>query len=119
MTAPTKSRNGWRRTAIYLRAVVDLDLAGVGFSLGANTAEPLRFIPATQPPSLVDNAVAGTLAVAWLERTKVLAGQRILLGYVDTPAAAARPAFFGESANATIGGREVRLSPSTDRVNPR
>lgn len=100
---------GWRRTAIYLRAVGNLNLVGLGFSLGTSTAEPLRFVPAAQTPSLVDNGLAGKLALAWLEATNATAGQRILLGYVETPANTPPLSFFGASANAAGDGRDVRL----------
>jgi hypothetical protein len=103
--------DGWRRTPVYLRANVNLDLAGLSFSLGdvAPGNVRLRFLPANSAPSLVDTDIPGTLAVAWLNGWTAAAGARVLLGYVEAPASQA-VAFFGASANASGTGRDVRVS---------
>ena len=70
----------------------------------------MRFVAASgQSPSLVDNGIAGKLSVAWLSASNVIAGQRILLGYVEAPGALALTV-YGVSANTASDGREVRLT---------
>jgi hypothetical protein len=106
--------DGWSRTAVYLRARVNLNLTGLSLSLGADqgsSAGLLRFVPAAnQSPSLVDNAIAGKLGVAWLNATSVPAGQRLLLGYVEAPRGTRALTFYGVSANMAGDGHDVNLT---------
>ncbi len=108
--------SGWPSTPIYLRANVGLDLAGLSFSLGSTrSGAPVRFVPAgsfvpagNQAPSIVDTAVPGTLAVAWLNGWRAAAGDRVLLGYVETSTPQVLRV-FGVSANASGTGADVSL----------
>jgi hypothetical protein len=101
------------RTAIYLRANVDMSLSGLGFSLGGDDS-PLRFVPADgRAPSLTDTSLLGKLALAWLDGWQAKAGDRVLLGFVEAVAPESLR-FFGVSANAMGTGRTVRIS-----INPR
>jgi hypothetical protein len=103
------SAGGWKRTALYLRANTDLNLAGLSFSLASDQeSREMRFVAGSQSPSLVDSGAAGNLAVAWLNGWTAAAGDRVLLGYVETTARTV--AFIGISANDGSTGREVPLS---------
>jgi hypothetical protein len=95
-----------QRTAIYLRANVDLSLSGLSFALGSGKSR-MRFTPASaHAPTLIDSALAGKLALAWLGGLEARAGDRMLLGYVETVGSLG---FFGTSANAKGTGRPVRI----------
>jgi hypothetical protein len=86
-----------------------MDLVGLTFSIGCGTCQLNYVAPGGSAPSLVDTALPGQLAVAWLNGFSAEAGDRILLGYLDanTPASLR---FLGASANATGNGRVVRLA---------
>ncbi len=95
-----------RRAAIYLLANLDLSLSGLAFSLASDDPQ-LQFVPAGgQSPTLIDNALPGALALAWLDGWQAKAGDRVLLGYVETSALLR---FTGASANATGTGGAVVL----------
>ena len=97
-------------TAIYLRANSDLSLIGLSFALGAEGK--LQFTPGQLAPSLTDTGLPGILVVAWLEGVDLKAGERILLGYVDTSATTqANIRFFGVSAS-DRNGRAVPIRAS-------
>jgi len=91
------------RTSIYLRANSGLSLIGLSFSLGAEGS--IHFMPGGLAPSLTDTELPGIVAVAWLEGLDLKAGDRILLGYLDTQATIH---FFGVSAN-DHNGRAVTI----------
>ena len=95
-----------QRTAIYLLANVNLSLSGLAFSLGGNDPQ-LQFVSAGgQAPTITDNTLPGALALAWLDGWQAKAGDRVLLGYVETSA----PLWFsGASANSTGTGGAVAL----------
>ncbi len=114
LVAVSPGSDGWQRSAIYLRARANLDLAGLSFSLGMDSRE-LRFIPANPPPSIADTALTGKLAVAWLNGWSAKSGQSVLLGYVEIPQGAHSPTFYGASANA-VDGRPVNLGWGSNRV---
>jgi hypothetical protein len=102
---------------VYLTAGEALDLAGLGFSLGVaaeGTRSRLRFAAGRQAPSVADDGLPGTLALAWLDGLRLAAGRRLLLGYVGLGATGRRSAgsslkIFGVSAT-TADGRDVNLS---------
>ena len=108
----TTSDGAWR-TPVYLRARVDLSLAGLAFSAGYDSVADgalLRFVSASgQTPSVSDNSLPGKIALAWLDGWQAKAGDVILLGYIGAGTSRALR-FFGASANATNGGRIVRLA---------
>jgi hypothetical protein len=110
---------------IYLRANVELSLSGLSFSLGIEgSAEPLRFAPAdANPPTLLDNALPGVLALSWFKELQVASGQSALLGFVEFSASAGAPTslrFFGFDANAGPDGHTVYLSsPAFQATKPR
>jgi len=94
------------RTPVYLRAVDELALAGLSLALGVEGAPDkpqLRFVASGRAPapSLVDGDIPGALALAWLAGFHAAAGERVLLGWVETAATiAGAPAFrlFGLDA---------------------
>jgi len=64
---PACPSDGWQRSAIYLDARSNLNLAGLSFSRLSRQRQ-LRFVPAAgQSPSITDTGLAGKLAVAWLK----------------------------------------------------
>jgi hypothetical protein len=103
LEASGQAADGWRRTAVYLRADVSLDLAGLSLALGSSSGQ-LRFVPGDQAPSLVDTGTSGKLAVAWLNGWAARKGQRARLGYVESPGDAGTLSFYGVSANTSDGG---------------
>jgi hypothetical protein len=101
--------NGSERTAIFLTAAADLDLAGLSLSVMSASNRPLQFVAADQPPSLSDTGVTGRVGLAWLNGWSARAGQRALLGYVDAPPGSSL-AIRAVSANAANDGGEVILN---------
>jgi hypothetical protein len=97
------------RTAIYLRAYIAMNLVGLSFSVGCDHCQLNYVAGSGKAPSLVDRALPAQVAVAWLNGFSAEAGDRVLLGYLETNAPASLR-FFGASANATSGGRAVRLA---------
>jgi sugar lactone lactonase YvrE len=132
------AEDGAERVAVYLSAYQNLDLGGLSLALGWTDSSPaaqatLRFISATAgAPALLDNRLPGTIAVAWLGGLQLRAGQRLLLGFVDVPAAGQRarfgratlPALHGVMANDGKTGRQVligapRTGGTTQSLEPR
>lgn len=111
--------DGWQRTAVFLRATADLDLAGLSFSLTSASDSQLRFMPSDHPPSIMDTGLAGNLALAWLNGWTARAGQRVLLGYAETPPGSSPLAFHALSASAASDGRNVVLDSGSSRRPPR
>ncbi len=103
-----ESNDGPSRTAIYLRAYIPIDLVGLSFSVGCDHCQLNYVAPGGQTPSLVDKTLPGKVAVAWLNGFSATAGDRVLLGYLETNAPASLR-FLGASANAAGSGRAVRL----------
>jgi hypothetical protein len=110
--------DGAARVAVYLAAYRDLDLGGLSLAFGWTdfglaAQAPLRFVSAAAgAPALLDNRLPGTIAVAWLGGLRLRAGQRLLLGYVDLPAAGGQvsfPALYGVRANDRTTGRQVAI----------
>jgi hypothetical protein len=107
------------RTPVYLRAVDELALAGLSLALGVEGAPgkpQLRFVASDRAPapSLVDGDIRGALALAWLGGFHAAAGERVLLGWVDTAATVAgAPAFrlFGLDAAAGDGRSQPLAMP--------
>jgi hypothetical protein len=105
------------RTAIHLNVYQnDLSLRGLSLSVGLDSGaddSPLEFVSAGQPPSLTDTGLPGKLALAWLDGWTAKAGDRVLLGHVQSQAKAITPTdlvFFGASANAASTGQDVPLN---------
>ncbi len=100
---------GGLRMPVYLRAIEELALTDLSFSLGSvGFSVSLEFQSSEAPqPTLVDSGVTGTLAVAWLQvGLHVSAGQNLLLGYarmqgIDRSAIPMR--IFGADANRNDG----------------
>jgi hypothetical protein len=107
--------DGSRRTAIFLRPSIDLDLAGLSFSVTSVGNDQLRFT-ASVPPSIADTGVAGSLGLAWLNGLSARAGQRLLLGYVESTSPLALHAV---SANAANDGSDVILELGSLRRSAR
>lgn len=95
-------------TAVYLQTAGDIELSGLAFAVGSR-AGGLAFLPASVAPSLVDTALDGKIAVAWLKPLHVRARQRLLLGYLRSGQSDALT-LFGVSANAAPDGRAVHLT---------
>ncbi len=88
------------RVPVYLVARKDLDLAGFSFSMGAVGNGRLDFPPGDAgAPSLIDNGVAGTLAMAWLDGMTLASGERKLLGYVHVAGSESGLRVYGTIAN--------------------
>jgi hypothetical protein len=69
--------DGSQRTAVFLRAIADLDLAGLSFSVTSASNSQLQFTASDQPPSISDTGVAGSLGLAWLSGWSARAGQSV------------------------------------------
>ena len=88
---------GLVRVPVYMRAG---RIVGLSFAVGINgPGGPLRFVADEVPaPSMQDNGVEGTLAVAWLEGFETTGGD-VLLGYVQVQVSGTDPPltlrFFG------------------------
>jgi hypothetical protein len=102
--AAVEDELGRVRIPLYLVGRSEAVLAGLGFAVGLegeDRARPiqarLRFVPndAFQAPSLVDDGLPGVLALAWLEGFRIAAGQRLLLGWVETAAPAPALRVYG------------------------
>jgi hypothetical protein len=112
------AEDGAERVGVYLSAYRNLDLGGLSLALGWTDSSlaaqaTLRFISATAgAPALLDNQLPGTIAAAWLGGLQLRAGQRLLLGFVDLPAAGqpvALPLLYGVKANDRETGRQVPI----------
>jgi uncharacterized repeat protein (TIGR01451 family) len=113
--------DGAARVAVYLAAYRDVDLGGLSLALGWTDSSlaaqaPLRFVSAAAgAPALLDNRLPGTIAAAWLGGLRLRAGQRLLLGFVDLPAAGGQvsfPVLHGVKANDRTTGRQVPIGVS-------
>jgi len=115
--------DGAARVAVYLAAYRDVDLGGLSLAFGWSDSSlaaqaPLRFVSAAAgAPALLDNRLPGTIAAAWLGGLRLRAGQRLLLGFVDLPAAGGQvsfPVLHGVKANDRTTGRQVPIgAPQT------
>jgi len=110
--------DGAARVAVYLAAYRDVDLGGLSLAFGWSDSSlaaqaPLRFVSAAAgAPALLDNRLPGTIAAAWLDGLRLRAGQRLLLGFVDLPAAGGQvslPVLYGVKANDRTTGRQVPI----------
>jgi uncharacterized repeat protein (TIGR01451 family) len=110
--------DGSARVAVYLAAYRDVDLGGLSLAFGWSDSgpaaqAPLRFVSgAAGAPALLDNRLPGTIAAAWLGGLRLRAGQRLLLGFVDLPAAGGQvsfPVLHGVKANDRATGRQVPI----------
>lgn len=113
--AAEPSENG-RRLPVYLYARQAISLAGLSYSIGAESAQALEFVSAGDAlPTIIDNMTPGVLAVAWLDGLRLGAGERVLLGWVRGPAVAAGGALrvYGAVADRADGGQPVRLTFSS------
>ncbi len=116
--SPRRSSEGVVIVPAFLRAGAALGLSGLSFSLGiTGSSLPLNFEAGELgAPTLVDRAVPGMMAMAWLEGLEIEPGRQVLLGYVEVPSSdlsvAASLRVFGVSANGRVrdGGRRVILS---------
>jgi sugar lactone lactonase YvrE len=119
MVAAGSAADGWQRTAVYLRTVGSVDLAGLSLSLSSESGGTLRFTPSQdQAPTITDTGIPGKLGIAWLNGWRTRAGGRILLGYAETLAGAASLAFVAASANAS-DGHDVTFGLGPPRRMPR
>ena len=100
--------DGSQRTAVFLQATVDLDLAGLSLSVTSASDGQLRFTASDQAPSIIAG-IAGSLSLAWLNGWSAHSGQRVLLGYVEAPRASSL-AIQAVSANAASDGGEITLN---------
>jgi uncharacterized repeat protein (TIGR01451 family) len=97
------------RMPVYLDARGDLARVALTFALGDQHSR-LAFVPARVAPSLSPPGEAGIAAVAWLEGVTVRSGERLLLGYVEGPAAALPGVqLYGMSAVRLDDDQMVRL----------
>ncbi len=93
ITTGTRSR----RVPIYFTPSSDEVLHGLSFSAGSG-AERLRFVPGDLgAPTLLDTALPGKMAAAWLDDLKVTKGRRILLGYIELQVAGEVQIFGGDA----------------------
>lgn len=116
--ASQRTANGWRST-VFLQANVNLDLAGLSFSMGTM---PLHFVPsAEREPTLIDQALRGQLALAYLDRCQLKAGEVLELGFVETALLPRALEILSVTANAADGRSvtvfAVRGNPEVPRRN--
>jgi uncharacterized repeat protein (TIGR01451 family) len=71
------------RAALFVEAAKDLSLTGLSLALGGD-GSALRFTATDRAPTLIDGALPGKLALAWLNPWALPAGTPILIGFVDT-----------------------------------
>ncbi len=109
-------RDGSERAPVYLEAIQDLNRTAITFGLGDQQSD-LRFTAAAGlTPPLVEDSQRGVVAAAWLNGVTVLAGERVLLGYVTGPAASlANVRFYGASASGLDDNHQVRLGTVAPR----
>ncbi len=78
------------RVPLYLNVRQDLSLAGLTIGIGSAgpTSARLRFSRGDAlAPTLLDTALPGMFGAAWLQSFQAVAGQRLLLGYLEWDAA--------------------------------
>jgi hypothetical protein len=84
---PEETVNGSQsRVPVYLEARHDLNQVALTFALG-DRHSPLTFVAAETSPSISQSGQTGVLAEAWLAGLSLPPGGRLLLGYVEGPAA--------------------------------
>jgi len=109
--APEALSDGEARVPVYLEASRTLARIALALSLG-DLQSNLRFTAVEGlAPSLASDAQQGVVAIAWANGINTRAGERLLLGYVQGPAATAADwGVFGISASGLDDNREVHLS---------
>jgi len=111
---PKPTADGNWQTPVYVRANVDLSLAGLVFSVEyalGDTEPQLKFVAAEGlAPSLQDDSVRGKIAAAWLQDWTAAAGDKVLFGYVETVSQPTQMTFPGASANTKGDGKDLKLS---------
>ncbi len=106
--------DGRARVPVYLRAGENLDLAGLSFAVGVDgQVNSVQFVPAeVGPPSLTDNGVPGTLALAWLNGLQ-LPARTLLIGYIEVSGVSSATnfsvRFYGVDAGLRETGRSVQF----------
>lgn len=81
---PARHESGSIRVPVYAVASADRELSGVAYAVGLRGRKlPLRFIAGALAPSLVDEALPGIVAVAWLGDISIPANQLVLLGFIE------------------------------------
>jgi len=97
------------RMAVYLEARRDLAQVALTFALGDRHSQ-IGFVPAAQVTPSLAPASQGVAAVAWLGGVSLQTGARLLLGYVEGPAAAL-PVLqvYGVSAVRLVDNTAVRF----------
>jgi hypothetical protein len=111
-TPVANGQSGWRMP-IRLRARADLDLLGITFSAGydsASSSTVLNFVTTGSQPGVVDREMPGKIAIAWLSGWKAKAGDVVDMGYIETSIPVDSMRLYGVSANAADGGRAVNIS---------
>lgn len=111
-TPVANGKGGWR-IPIQLHAKVDMDLAGLAFSAGydsASSSTVLNFVAAGQAPDVIDRDFPGKIAMAWLKAWQAKAGDVVDLGYVETSLPPDSLRLYGVSANAAGSGRTVPIA---------
>jgi uncharacterized repeat protein (TIGR01451 family) len=91
--------------SIYVVAQADLNMTGLALALTLQEGQQGNFTRGDIPASIVDAGQPGRVVLAWLDGIKLAAGQRLLLGSVDS---ADRGRVLSVSAN-EADGREVRI----------
>jgi hypothetical protein len=86
---------------VYAVTSGDLALAGLSFGLGTGDQQALHFVPSGAKPTLVDEAVAGMLAAAWLEGVNLPAG-RTLVGYLQGASSPSALKVYGVVADSAV-----------------
>jgi hypothetical protein len=107
---PEPINDSQARMPVYLDAMSDLTRVALTFALGDQHSQ-LAFAPAAQAaPNLAAPGHAGVAALAWLDGVSLRRGERLLLGYVEGPAAALPGLqFYGISAVRLEDDQIVRL----------
>lgn len=109
-------RPGRIRAAIYLDAKEPLALAGLSLGFGCSRCKLHYVAPESQRPGIVDSAIPGSLALAWLSGWQAAAGSRVLLGYLEADSGS-ELRFFGFSGVARDGSEiSLAIGPSTKRA---
>jgi sugar lactone lactonase YvrE len=115
------------RVPLFLQLTGESNLAGLSLAVGMSDGQAgarLRFVPAdgVPAPSLIDGQLPGVLALAWLDSLRLPDSRRVLLGYVEVPAAPAGVSlrFYGASANTTDGSELwLTLPAPSSSLSPR
>jgi hypothetical protein len=115
--APDGAEGRPARVPVYLRAVGNVDFGALSLALGVagGGQVALRFVVGELgAPTLVDDRLPGSLALAWLGAVQAAAGQTLLLGYAELPPGAERVAgglhFHGARANDRQSGAPMSVA---------